>query len=132
MWEQEDERRGEHLASEQEWHRFGMRRDGAGKAPMSVGGGCAGELLLGAGEPEDLESRQKWWSSAALCGCLPLSFPPQEGCLIAVREQVPSWGSGALDFFSASCSHPSWPCSLPLPPLVLFPQLWCCGMGRLF
>lgn len=50
MWKQEDGGRGEHLASEQEWCRFGMLRGGAGKAPVSVG-----ELLLGAGEPEDLE-----------------------------------------------------------------------------
>lgn len=45
-------------------------------------------------------------------GVCTVSFP-SEGCLMAAHEQVPSSGSGAPGFFS--CSHPSGPCSLPLP-----------------
>lgn len=41
------------------WHQsripvtLGLHRDSAGEALVTVGGGCAGELLLGAAEPRD-------------------------------------------------------------------------------
>lgn len=67
------------------------------------------------------------WVSA-LCPSLPLGG----GCLRAACKRVLLWGFWCADFFSASCCHHCWPCSLSLPLLVLFPQLWCCGMGRLY
>lgn len=59
MRKREVEEREEHVASEQEWHRCGMCRDGAPRAPLCVGGGCAGEHLLGTGAPEALGSNHK-------------------------------------------------------------------------
>lgn len=42
---------------------------------------------------------------------------------------MPLRASAVLGFFPSCCS---WPCSLSLPLLVVFPQLRCCGMGRLW